>query len=699
MMPMGNDLRNQLRKQEQHVRLRFQIVGDPRIVEFRDGRTQRRIPVKVLSRWVQGTWEEAQGRVQLRVEGEGNEDWIFGSNLDSPGIIQPAAQTHAGLRRADWILEVDPEQVRVEAASFVHPLFHVRSALARRLREVVGDEAVESGVLQALLLGRRTELDDRAMQKFAETGLVHIFALSGLHFGILWGILTVLCKQIRVPYRWHGVVIIPLLSLFAYTTGMRASAIRALIMIAVVLFGRWVYRKPRPLYALSFALLIILLIAPEQIGDVGFQFSFLLVGGLMVLGPEVDAWLQARFARDPWAPVSPLQQWTDRKLKLPLIRSLGVSFLCVVLSAPLTAYTFHLFSPIGLVGNLVAVPLVFLLLLCGFPALLFLGVPQVWSGWALLPAQGIVRLLLAWVDLLEKVPRGTQWVRSPALWVLLAGYGLLFVWMWIPKFRKLSVALGLVLSGYLTTEAWLHYRMPELVVLDADRGQAAWIRNGKGEVLLIDTGSEWTGWQVAESLRSNGIDKIAGIFLTHPDRYHVGGLPEVLDTYTPKHIWVAGVDHSAALFQETGIPTESLKQGDELRAAGWTIDVLWPPADLKERSSDDRSLVLRMTDRSSALLFMGGASERVEIEILKTEKPVGSRMLISGHHRTRPGSRADFLHRVSPQVVVFSGLGFDGVTPARLETESRVENAGIPLFRTKTGGYLRFRTDKVTWIP
>lgn len=699
-LPGPRDLRRLLPDAPRTVQLEIRVEGDARVVSFREGHRETRAPVTAERLHHQGIWRPVSGRIQVRVEGE--REWIPGSHYEVLGALVPADQPHAGLRRAKWILRTDPANwtsLSSRRPQWPRRFFRVRHHLASRIEALSPEASPAAGVLQALLLGRRVEVEDHTMRTFARTGLVHIFAISGLHLGLIATVLVWLARRIRFPYRYHILWVLPWLLLFTLCTGVRASSLRALIMITVWLSARLAYRRPNALNALCVAAVCILLLAPEQIADVGFQFSFLLVGGLLTIGGEVDAWLRARCARDPWAPVSTWERRFDRKLKDPLLRGLGVSFVCLVLAAPLTAHTFNLFSPVGLVGNLPAVPLVFLLLILGFPALPLLAAPDPVAALALRPARWCAETLLDWVNLLEHIPGGVHWVRSPPVWMVVACYALAGMWIARPRQRPWIFAGALALAGYAGTEAWLHHRRAELVVVDAGRGQAAWLRNRRGEVILIDCGSDWSGWNVARALREDGIDRIAALVFTHPDPRHVEGWREVFRHAHPREIWVAETDLDHPLFAELPLRPLPLSQGARRRVAGWDVQTLWPPADLNERSSDDRSLVLRFTDGFAAVLSMGGASERVETRLVESGHPLAARVWLAGHHRTRPGGSTAFLKRVRPDLSVISGTAFRGISPARETTAARLMKTGVPLFQLPPARILRVNPRHGTIYP
>lgn len=702
MVPGPLDLRRHPPADARTAELEWVVAGDARRLTTYRETEELAVPVRVKAVTLGGEPQPASGRVQLRLSDPGGIRVLPGTRWIARGILEPADLGHVGLRRADWKFTTRAENAAaVPRSGLPSPaagFFRIRDWSSRRLEAVNTGHPEVADVLQALLLGQRVELDEKASNRFARTGLIHVFAISGLHLGLLSLMCVAACRWLGISHRSQALVILPLLFLFTLCTGMRASALRALIMVACLLSAPLLYRRSDTLNALALAAVLILAAAPEQVFDLGFQYSFLMVWGLLVFG----GWLGERtgdwFAPDPWAPESPRRNWLDRNVWRRIRGAVIVSCVCLALSAPLTARVFNLFSPVALVGNLLAVPLVFLLLFTGFLALPWLWLPVSAASVVFLPARLAGEALLGWVRLLERIPGGVQWVRSPPFWQLLAFYALLFAAWRRPERRRMWWAAGLVLAGYVCTDLWLDHRRTELVAVDADRGQAFWVRKPGGGVILIDTGSDWSGWELARHLKTHGVDRIDLLILTHPDPRHVEGLSHLLETHPPRRIRVSASDADHPVFADLPVSPDLLRAGDRLRSEGWWIEALWPPEELPHRGSDDRSLVLRFSDGFRSFLVMGGAGEKVETALLNFPGSLRSRLLLAGHPRSEAGCLPAFLSAARPEAVVFSGRGFEGVTPGRLTGEARVQASGLPVLRVPGGGELRFDLDRGTLI-
>lgn len=693
--PPSNDLRRVIPLEATHLAVEFDVAGDVVSTEWGS-----RVPVQLRSVQYLPEWERVTARVQLRFDGPPPEGFLPGTRWRARGRLDPRSLAYTGLRRADWLLRADLHSLTPQDAPRVFILqrgfYQIRDTLSRRLALATAADSEAGDVLQALLLARRGDVDDVWTTAFARTGLIHIFAVSGLHLGILSVMLLWVCKRVGIPYRWRALVVIPVLFLFTACTGFRASALRALLMAACLISAPLFYRKPNPRVAFALALFLLLAWAPEQLFDIGFQFSFLLVGGLLLVGVLFQTRLAAALRGDPWAPPEVQWPWWKEKLLWPVTDTFMVSAICFLLASPITAQTFNLFSPIALIGNVLAVPLAFLLLACGFPALFFLSGPSEIVPIAFLPARILARLLLEWVKLLEAVPGGVWWVRSPALWQMLALYGLPLIAYRFPKSRRLCLALGLTALGFSATRWMEHQTRTEVVVLDADRGQSARIRAGMQGAILIDAGSDWSGRTVADSLKSDGVNRVEALFLTHPNRAHVEGIHAVRDRHSPKRIFVAQPDVDHPLFD--GLDVIPLQGGDQFLLAGWQVDVMWPPADWNARAAGNRSLVLRFSRGFASMVVMGGADERVEAEILARNLLLPTRLLLAANSPRVPAASSEFLHALRPEAVIFSGREYGGPGEARQRTETRVRRENIPIWRVHEDQYLRFDLERGTQL-
>ncbi len=153
------------------------------------------------------------------------------------------------------------------------------------------NNSTASSIVQAMLLGERSDIPADLKNDFIDSGTLHLFALSGLHVGVITVLLVVILKSIGVVRVYWGVILIPLLFAYVLVTGVRASTLRAFLMATTYLGAPLVGRRPDALISWSFAAFIVLLIEPLQIRDAGFLLSFSVVGFLIVFYKAFKNWI------------------------------------------------------------------------------------------------------------------------------------------------------------------------------------------------------------------------------------------------------------------------------------------------------------------------------------------------------------------------------------------------------------------------
>lgn len=317
-----------------------------------------------------------------------------------------------------------------EGAGFVAGCLRGRRYAAARLERGIEDFPRAVGILRALILGYREQLDPATRELFAATGTLHLFAISGLHVGMVCGFIIVLLRACRVSRIYWVLLLGPLLAAYTVGTGGRPSAVRACLMALLYFAAPLVHRKPDPLSATAAAAMLILAWDPSQLREAGFVFSFTAVAGILALYPALDRVFGRIGRRDPFRiqeESSPVR--LSRAAGRYLASLAAVSVAAWLSSAPLMAWYFGRIAPIGVLSNVVLIPPAALTVLSG--CLSFTGgaclglVAEIFNHAAL----ALVTLLLAIVDVLQAVPFGRFEVERPPLVFVVAWYAVLALWM------------------------------------------------------------------------------------------------------------------------------------------------------------------------------------------------------------------------------------------------------------------------------
>ena len=242
------------------------------------------------------------------------------------------------------------------------PRLPAERALQGLLRAIDGAGFAHAGtaqLLKALLAGQRSGMDPQTVAAFRAAGASHILALSGLHLGILYGILQAALAWMgrsRAAVAARSVLSVGAAAFFLLMTGAAPSLVRAFLFICLNELSRLLPGRRRHLTAIFFAALTIqLAVSPGVVTSLGFQLSYLALLGIVLVFPRLEAWYPAGHRADPVRRI-----WSAMALTLS----------CQVFTAPLVWLRFRTFPRFFLLTNLGALPLTSAFILCALPALL-----------------------------------------------------------------------------------------------------------------------------------------------------------------------------------------------------------------------------------------------------------------------------------------------------------------------------------------
>lgn len=244
-------------------------------------------------------------------------------------------------RHTLWVL--DPRKARrIKAAHDSVTAWYAK--LGARMAEHVSlglDWTPEIAALnRAILLGQRTELSRARRHSFAAAGTIHVFAISGLHVMVIALVLNKLLARLDVPVPARGMIALPALLAYVMLTGMRPSAVRAVMMLAIYLLAPAFGHRSNARAAWSITAIAVYGCAPERLFDLGCALSFAVMFGIVL-------WIEWTRGFVPLA-----RPDTNRQR---FVGSLGISFAAWVAGVPITAHAFGQFSAGGLLANVAVV--------------------------------------------------------------------------------------------------------------------------------------------------------------------------------------------------------------------------------------------------------------------------------------------------------------------------------------------------------
>ncbi len=518
--------------------------------------------------------------------------------------------------------------------------------------------------MAAILLGERGLLTDEMEDWFKRTGTFHVLAISGLHIGLVYLIVSLALTPVPLGTKGRVALSILFVWVYALATGGSVSVTRASIMLTLVLAGYYLSREGDFLTSVAVAALIVVGADPVMIDEAGFQLSFTAVLLLCTFEP----FYRAKFY--------PLVQEKLRRIPPPILNRLAVTmFASLVIGVgmlPIIAYHFNMVSLVFPIANLVVIPVLSLVLAAGFACLL---VGFVWLEAA--AAFGLLAEAFAWiifgvVRLCSLAPGSSIRVVSPPIWLLgLEALAIVMVWWRVNSIRRLApfaaAAVFIVATSFIGNPAERPLRATFLDVGDAD---ACLLEFPAGETMLVDTGFATPNLDCGEHLIApflwrKGIDSIDTLALTHPDADHTGGALFLMRNFRIDRLLLPDIGRTAPGFEEIlrtagekGIPVEWVAAGGTVSGArGVRIEALNPPlgASRDGLSDNDLSLVLRITYRDTAFLLEGDAGRKAFRFMRDFGDRLRSDVMKASHHGLRSGFDRKFVELVGPELVVISG--------------------------------------------
>lgn len=615
----------------------------------------------------------------------GTAQWQSAAHFDSDDV------THFNARGV-YALLYGREDVRLSAGDG-DALRWLPQRAGKAFREKVAaiwDDPRVSGFLTAELTGDKSAMDDGDYLSMQETGLAHLFAVSGLHCAFL---VTLLALLISRRQRLLCAVTIPLLLFYMVMVGMSPSVVRACIMQIFLLIAPLFRRGSDPLTSLAAALLVILLCNPFAAASVSLQLSFSATLGMVLLSPRLYK-LLAGWYKGKCRPL--------RAALCFVAANLSATLSAVVFTAPLTAWYFRIFVLVAPLSSLLAVPAAgwsfmaaFVTVLLGFvwlPLASLLG----WISWVL------VRYIL-WIanGMMSWRYHAVYFTNPYLIYWLLFLYAAFIGCAATPDGKRKYLLASALSVLTLTAAIWVNrqdyqYGVLTALTLDVGQGESVILTSG-GETALVDCGSSNSykdpGGLAADTLHSMGVRELSAVVVTHYHADHTNGLYEVLRRIPVQTIYLPDIEDEygvrerlVSLAEEKGAQVTYVTK-ETADTLGDTVLTIYPPV----QSGGDLN-ELGLTALASAgdfdLLITGDMSGSTEKKLVETYALPNIEVLVVSHHGSRYSSNIRFLKAVTPEAAVIS-VGDNNYGHPSEETLQRLLAVGADIWRTDQQGTIR----------
>jgi competence protein ComEC len=621
----------------------------------------------------------------------------YGDNIKLRGELSEA-QSFANplLPRGMKIYKLFAVYYEILPGNRANPLKKIALGFSRRFNDVLTRilPPKEATLLGSILLGTTVSpIDDETKTNYRQAGLIHLLVASGTQVSILIGVCLGLMRFCRLP-NWSAILITSLFNLLlVIVTGGGASILRAAIMGEVMLIGLMFERQGEIYTTLALSALVLIIVDPNTLFDLGFQLSFAATWALVYIAPVLEK-------------------------KMPQI--MAVTAAPLLATTPIVAYNLSQVTPGGIISNFLVIPWVEFLTIFGFvtavSGFFFLPLAQLFGNtlWLMLV------LLDKIVVLVPSLPGACFYIQAPSI-VLAGGYyvGLVLAVEFLRKTgkmiitkKRLGFALVLMLSLFVWDRAFsapaLSDRQMTVTVIDVGQGDSILVEPPDGKKILIDGGGiekdnddDPIGSKiVVPFLHRKGINHLDLVILTHPHADHLGGLNKVLEEIKVDEVLDGGQVYASRAYQRFKELVAANQIKYELGRAGQVIDLdqeikgyILNPSDPLLGDTNSDSIVMRLVYGAVSFLLTGDLGKPGEERVLNSGAALSATVLKVGHHGSATATTDEFLKAVNPKYAVISVGKHNRYRHPAVSTLNKLLSAGIKVYRTDDNGAVEIKTD------
>ncbi|MFC6465637.1 DNA internalization-related competence protein ComEC/Rec2 [Marinilactibacillus sp. GCM10026970] len=594
--------------------------------------------------------------------------------------------------QADTIKKLPEEKVGMP---FSYRVDRVRTRFLEFVDRILSGKT--SAYIKTLLFADKREMSESTLENYRDLGVIHLLSISGLHIQFIIALVRNVLLKCRLTKETTALWLLVFLPVYGYLSGFGVSVFRAIVQALIATVFTLLKRPSSSLDNWALTLMLALLIDPYQMYSAGFQLSYLLSCLLILLSNQKSIQL-----------MSPLKQ------------TIVLNCVLSIVSIPVLSFHFFEFSWIVILLNFFFIPLFSFLLLPLLVSLFILGV--VFSKWPLFEYANAVSDYL-----LDGIEQGVKILSESYDFSFVVGrlsvFGMIFLVLGIivllitleknKGYRK----KGMILIGCLLFFVGLFSKqlspVGKVMMIDVGQGDALLIKQpfGKGNY-LIDTGGlvEWKEveeWKKRETpfavgkdvvlptIKSQGVNKLHQIYLSHADADHIGALEEIVQDIQIKEILATQstfLDPSLEVlmpeFKKQKILLTVLSKDVE-SALGPGLRVIYPDEDKstkENQNKNDASLVLYGKIDRYRWLFTGDLEATGEEDITRMYPNLTVDILKVAHHGSLTSSQEAFLDSLEPKVGWISSGVNNTYGHPNPEVLTRLQDRAIDIYRTDLRG-------------
>lgn len=620
------------------------------------------------------------------------------------------------------------EVINSEYSGIRQGLYELRMEIIERLEKLCSDNKGifsiinnKNGIIGAIILGDKTDLDSDIKELYSVSGIAHILAISGLHISFIGMAIYRLLRR-RFRFLFSAAVSIPVVLSFGIMSGFGISTIRAIIMFILKIIGEVLGRKYDAITAISLAGLVLLVQNPFVVCNSGFQMSFGAIIAIVLILPIVEEILN-----------------TDNKI----IKVLSANFTISLVMNPILAWNYYELPTFSFLLNIVVVPLMSVVIVSSIVGIFCSCIMFGFGKVVIFPGCGILELYTFLCNIINKSSVASIVVGQPKVTIIIVYYAILLVVLFglknirtkytrAEKERNIiKKETGLVLekkakkerrikgqnvklrlaciAGFLLLN-YLIYYIPNpgfyITFINVGQGDGILIHGDNGTKVMVDGGST-SEKQVAKNcivpyLKAEGIGTIDYSIITHTDKDHISGILEILENNNSNRIRIKNLvmsdinmkdDTYNELIEKAKLKKINvlyIKKGDTLSLGKTKIKCIYPETTTTASDKNDYCTVLSVKNKTSKILLTGDISKEIE-EKIKDDIEENYTVLKVAHHGSNYSSSEKFLKKVNPKYSIISVGKNNSYGHPGNETMERLRKQGGVIYRTDEKGGITIR--------
>jgi competence protein ComEC len=599
-----------------------------------------------------------------------------------------------GIRAIGYVV-ANPENKLITTSNY-YPVLQLRQRLQQQIMSAQLKQKL-SGVVTALVIGDESQITRAEWQTMQQTGTSYLVAISGLHIGLVAGIIFFLVKFLwsrgsRLPLLIPAKKVAALASfvmglIYSLLSGFSIPTQRAMVMLTVFLATQFFQRHLPPWRAFFIALFGVLFLNPFAILTIGFWLSFTAVAVIIFVTQG-----RKNFTPHKIKWYASLQNCLAKYWRMQLALMIGL--------LPFTLLFFQQTSFSAILANIIAMPGVCLVVvpiaLLGVFGLIF---PSSFGSWIIMLANKILVLIWWWLEQCTNL-HWLFWQHAiPNFWVLLAAVGAVAILLAPRGFPAKAIGLIWLLPLFFYRQTTPQYGDFWFTLLDVGQGLASVLQT-QHHLLIYDTGLKQftndTGTTVINPfLRQLGISDVDVLMISHGDNDHIGGAVSVI-AQNNVHKIITSVPG-----QFCGLNAHYCFSGQKWEWDGVEFTVLSPAFDAIF-AGNNASCVLKVSNGKNSLLLTGDIERESENSLIASNAAnLAADVIVAPHHGSATSSTLEFISAVKPRMVFFP-VGYRNRFrfPAK-SVVKRYQALGAQLFDVASGGaiFLQFPAHSKMLVP